>query len=73
MSKKPKNPVSDKQRFSRLSKVIRGRRAIRGGDWFLSTPYDVRPTERNAARFFVKSDRSGFRIVKNIPKEKKDE
>ena len=61
--KNPKNPVKDKGSY----------RVLRGGGWN-SYPGSVRLSGRfNRYPYTRGSNNGGFRIVKNTPKEKKDE
>ena len=65
MSKKPKNPVSDKKDSNRVN---------RGDFWYYGSN-DLRSAQRKdtgpSYRGFYFGMRFGFRIVKNIPKKEK--
>ena len=56
-----KNPIKDKKDFKRV---------IRGGCWD-DFPKDVRVSSRNDNDPASQGNDLGFRIVKNIPQEKK--
>ena len=71
MSKKPKNPVSDKQEHH-MDPSSRSSRVSRGG-YRAYYPYKLQLLGRNfSTPNFPPADRS-FRIVKNIPKDPKEE